>query len=361
LNSSQQLGWVGVDVGTHAVKLAQLSRRGGDVRLHRAAIIQRPTSWSADESLALDQPTSSQLEIRAARECGQFTGRNAVCSLPMNVCQLRSLGVPPGDNDERRTMIEDELANEWSEQRVTMEFDFWELETGHTDKASDGFNVNVLGVALPWIRQLTRDCRQAGLDCWAIDGTPLVMARAVALAGGPGGGRRALAVDWGYSNTTICVVGDGRPWYTRRVSDCAFSLALEAIAREFSVTLDQAQHLADTQGITPPTEPADADRMAQSALSDAVRMTMDGLIGQVQRTLQFVETQRRQLSPVAIWLMGGGASMRNVAPSLAHEFELPVHVWKMPCESASLPCATGNRSALFAGAAALSALAWRAA
>ncbi|HEY7688280.1 MAG TPA: pilus assembly protein PilM [Dongiaceae bacterium] len=356
--SARQTGWIGVDVGTHAVKLAQVARQGGEVRLCGAAVIQRPESWSADSALALDQPATSRLEIRAARECGEFSGRNAVCLLPMNVCQMRSLGVPPGSDVERRTMIEDELAAEWSEQRVAMEFDYWELESGFSDKASDGFNVNVMAVSRPWVGQLVSDCRHAGLDCWAIDGGPLAMARAVALAGAAGG-RRTLAVDWGYSNTTLCVVGEGRPWYTRRAGDCAYGAALEAIAGEFGVTLDQAQHLADAHGITNPTDHSPEYQAMQAGLTTAVRAALDCLTAQIHRTLQFLEVQRRQLHPEAIWLMGGGASLRNLGRRLAHEFGLPVHVWKLPCENSSPPCVAGDRAAIFAGAAALSALAWR--
>jgi hypothetical protein len=70
--------------------------------------------------------------------------------------------------------------------------------------------------------------------------------------------------------------------------------------------------------------------------------------------------QRRHLHPVAVWLMGGGASMRNIGPWLENQLQMPVHVWTMPGDDEPLPAA-GNRTALFAGAAAMSALAWRAA
>jgi type IV pilus assembly protein PilM len=358
--AAAKLGWIGVDVGTHAVKLAQLARDASGVRLHRAAVLQRPTTWPASDRLALDQPVSSAVEICAARHSGRFSGRSAVCLLPMNVCQLRGLCVPPGDDTERRAMIADELAAEWEEQRVAMEFDFWELEAGQADKGTDNFNVNMLAVARPWIGQVARDCRKAGLDCWLIDGAPLAMARAASLAG-LASGRRALAIDWGYSNTTFCVVGDNRPWYTRRASDCAFGQALEAVARIFAVDHDQAQHLADAQGIVPATEAGDGNREAQAAIAEAVGNTLKSLRDQARRTIQFLEMQRRHLHPEAVWLMGGGASLRNVGPWLAHELQLPVRVWTMSCGSELRSCAGGNRSALFAGAAALSALAWRAA
>ena len=249
---SQRYGWIGVDVGTHTVKLAQVVRDGASVRLHRAAVIQRPTNWSGDDSLAQAQPISSHPEIKAALECGSFEGRNAICALPMNVCQLRSLNIPPGSDDERRTMIADELAEDWGELANPMEFDFWEMESSRGEKSSDSFNVSVMAASRLWIGQLWRDCRRAGMDCWAIDGLPLTMARAVGLVGGLVGGRRALAVDWGFSNTTMCIVGDNRPLYSRRIQECAFGRVLEAIMQMFDVSLDEAQHLAESDGLAVP-------------------------------------------------------------------------------------------------------------
>jgi hypothetical protein len=59
--------------------------------------------------------------------------------------------------------------------------------------------------------------------------------------------------------------------------------------------------------------------------------------------------------------MGGGASLKNVEAYVSDALSLPVHVVTLAPESEPIPCAVGNRSAAFAGAAALSALAWRAA
>jgi type IV pilus assembly protein PilM len=358
---SRRLGWIGVDVGTHTVKLAQAARDGAGVRLHRAAVIQRPATWNGEDALALEQPGTSRWEIRAALECGGFSGRDAICTLPMNVCQLRGLNVPPGSDQERRAMASDELTEEWSEKKISMEFDFWEMDPGRTEKSSDAFNVSILAASRPWIAQLWRDCRQSGLDCWGVDGVPLAMARAVGLMGGLAGGQRALAVDWGYSNTTLCVVGDGRPLYSRRIHDCAFGKVLVAIMDVFGVSLDEAQHLLDTQGVTPPDSDPSADHETQAAITDAAADTINELIHQLRRTLQFMETQRRHLQPAAVWLLGGGASTRNIASYLEEALKIPVHIWEVSPESTSISCAAGQRAAVFGNAVALSALAWGAA
>jgi type IV pilus assembly protein PilM len=361
LGLSQRLGWIGVDVGTHTVKLAQAVRDGAGARLHRAAVIQRPSSWSADEALALEQPITSQPEIQAALECGQFEGRNAICSLPMNVCQLRCLNVPPGTDHERRTIIGGELAEDWAELRQPMEFDFWEMEAAKSDKSTDTYNVSVLAASRLWVSQLFHDCRKSGLDCWSIDGAPLAMARAVGLVGGTSGGRRALAVDWGYSSVTLCVVGEDRPLYSRRIHECAFGRVLDSITRTFDVTLDEAQHLVDSQGLVGPNTDASADESTRRAITDAAAAPIEELVRQIRRTLQFTEAQRRHLQPTAIWFLGGGASMRNADKYLATQLDLPVHIWKLPHEGETIACAAGPRAAIFSGALSLSASAWRAA
>jgi Tfp pilus assembly PilM family ATPase len=358
---SQRLGWIGVDVGTHSVKLAQAARDGAGVRLHRAVVIQRPSPWSGDDGLAMEQPISSIQEIRAALECGDFTGRDSICSLPMNVCQLRGLNLPPGSDRERRAMANDELAEEWAEKKVAMEFDFWEMDPGQMEKNSDAFNVSILATSRPWIAQVWRDCRQNGLNCWAIDGVPLAMARAVSLAGGLGSGRRALAVDWGYSNVTLCVVGDGRPLYTRRIHGCGFGNVLEVICRVFGVCLDEAQYLTDTHGVTDTSSELPADQQIQKAITDALSDATSELVRQLKRTLQFLEFQRRHLHPEEVWFMGGGASTRNIGPHLTRALGQSVRICGGQVQQESVRETAPQQAAVFSAALALSALAWRAA
>lgn len=358
---SQRLGWIGVDIGTHTVKLAQAVRDGAAVRLHRAAVIQRPSSWNNEDGLALEQPITSYPEIRAALECGKFVGKNAICSLPMNVCQLRLLNVPPGTDYERRTIIAGELAEEWAELKHPMEFDFWEMEAAKSDKPTDSFNVSVLAAPRLWISQLFRDCRKSGLHCWAVDGPPLALARAVALAGGTSGARRVLAVDWGFASVTLCIAGDERPLYSRRLHDCAFGRVHDAIMNVFDVSLDEAQHLSDSQGLLLDDADASADVATQKAITEAAAEPLEELVRQIRRTLLFTESQRRHLQPDAIWLMGGGASMRNVAAYLESQLEMPVRAWQLPADDEPIACASGERAAVFSAATALSTAAWRAA
>jgi Tfp pilus assembly PilM family ATPase len=358
---SNRLGWIGVDIGTRTVKLAQAVRSADGVRFHQAAVIQRQSPWPDDDSLGLGEPDQSLAEIRAALECGQFAGRSAACLLPMNACELRGLNVPQGSDRERRAMIANELAEDWSARSDAMEFDYWELDADRDGSPADGFNVNILAVTRPWISRVAQDCQQARLDCWAVDGGPLSTARAVGLAAHLRGTARALAIDWGFANVTLSIVGHDRALYVRRVHNCGFRKCLESIQAALGVTLEQAQYLAVKEGVAlRDSEPSDRSEVRE-AIAAAVADTVDALVDEIRRTLQFVELQRRHLHPTTVWLVGGGASLRNVGPQLSTALNLPVSTWELPVDPASRCKMPSHQAPLFAGAIALSALAWRAA
>jgi Tfp pilus assembly PilM family ATPase len=113
--------------------------------------------------------------------------------------------------------------------------------------------------------------------------------------------------------------------------------------------------------IESPTMPSALDHKIQQAIGDAAEGPLNELRRQIGRTLEFMDAQRRQLQPAAIWLLGGGASLGNLGPYLQSGLGLPVHVWHLPPHERPIACAAGNRSAAFGAAAALSASAWRAA
>jgi Tfp pilus assembly PilM family ATPase len=93
----------------------------------------------------------------------------------------------------------------------------------------------------------------------------------------------------------------------------------------------------------------------------ALAEPVTNLVREIQRTLRFFELQRRHLRPSSVWLMGGGASVRNMGPHLSQLLELPVQIWDLPVETNERDGSRSRSISLFGPAAALSALAWRAA
>jgi Tfp pilus assembly PilM family ATPase len=279
----------------------------------------------------------------------------------MNTCELRGLNVPHGSDRERRAMIANELAEEWGERSSPMEFDFWELAADRESAAADGFNINVLAVDRRWVLQAANDCQRAHLDCWAVDGAPVATARAVAIAANLRGSARALAIDWGYSNVTLSVVGADRALYVRRIAGAGFRKCLGSIQAALGVTLEQAQYVATREGVALQNGNSADVTEIQSVITSAIANTFESVMEQVRRTLQFVDQQRRHLRPTSVWLLGGGASLRNIGPHVSEVVGLPVSIWGLPTDRDRDESLAGAEPALFANAIALSTLAWRAA
>ena len=75
-------GWIGIDIGTHAVKVAQVERTTSGMRLQRAVAIQRPEPWPAADRLPAARALPSLGQVAAARQAaGALRGRRAACGL----------------------------------------------------------------------------------------------------------------------------------------------------------------------------------------------------------------------------------------------------------------------------------------
>ena len=358
----RRTGWIGVDIGTRTVKLAQVVRYGDRARLLNGIVLQRSHPWSDQDDVALAAPVSSYREIFAALHANtRFSGRNVACVLPMNAYQLRSMTLPSGTASERRAMVAEELASEWADKAQEMTFDYWELDSSSDGSEPSGANVAALATTKQWISQVVSDCDHARLDCWAVDGVPLAMARAVSLVANLGPGARVLALDWGFSNTTLSVVGDRRSLLSRRLRDCSLRQLLEHVRSTLGVSLEQAQYVVDRFGVVKPGEVAAADHEIQSAVTEAAAATLEGLADEIRRTLRYLEIQRQKMRPSALWILGGGASIRNLAEYLEPAIGLPVRIWEIAQEKDTSEARPRFHSALLSNAVALSAMPWRAA
>ena len=75
---------------------------------------------------------------------------------------------------------------------------------------------------------------------------------------------------------------------------------------------------------------------------------------ELNRTISFLQGQRRDLAPSKLVMFGGGAAVKNICKYLGARVELPVECWNLGSTSHDndVPCA------LLGPAIALSSLAW---
>lgn len=130
-----------------------------------------------------------------------------------------------------------------------------------------------------------------------------------------------LLVDIGHERTVVCVCnGDGIA-HARAVRAGGKDVTL-ALANIFDGDLAEVEAMKHEHGFVASTRHPVPDDETQ-AISDAIAEGLKPLVRELRRTLQIVRTERR-VRVGRIDLLGGGSRIRNLAPHLAEQLNVPV-------------------------------------
>lgn len=349
-------GWIGIDLGTQAVKIAQLERAGGRVRLCHATVIER-----GEAAGSLGQARSAvdwwQEVCRAAAGEG-FLGRRAACVLPMEMTHLQALTLPDGPEAERRAMIAHEQPDFGAHRPSRSAFDYWDVRLPGEAGPAGRENVNVLWIDEEQAARVAGSVAWAGWQCNVLDGLPLALARAVRMAAGSDTGGPVAAVDWGFANATLSIVHDGRPLFTRQLRGSGCGGLTAAVGQALGLTRHDAGHLLTLYGVPAAETHDDAASEVRQVIGDAAAEMLNEMVTELDKTLSYLAVHRRNLSPQLLWLFGGGATIRNIAAYLSASIGLPVQRWRLPASPDANEHDPRAPAEMFGAAAALSALAW---
>jgi Tfp pilus assembly PilM family ATPase len=355
--AARSKGWIGIDFGTRAVKLAQVERVGAQIRLASARVIRRDPTAGDNGSPAPALAWWSDVCWRETLREG-FNGRRAAFVLSASETDLRAVNVPEGAEAEHRAMIASELESIHSGNGNARVFDFWETHSRASAGEPNLESVTVLSVAEDEAVEVAAGLSRSGFHCEALDGLPLALARAVQLASAVPSETPVAALDWGSTSATFCIVRDGCAVFTRHLRDCGFAAVPAAVAHALSLPVDDAEQLLATHGLCDPIRRDDALADIQEILTDISSEPLGAVVAQLDKTLSYPELHRSGLVPERIWLFGGGATVRNVSAVLSERIGVPIECWTLPQSATGDPIGTSPLIPLLGPAIALSALAW---
>lgn len=319
-------GWIGIDAGASAVKLAQVSRRQGRLRIEQAAIVPRSSAWSGET--AAQGPSLQELDAALAMADGA-RGRRAAGVLSMAVCDVSAGQATPvlaGPTEEPTPLCSGR----------------WQADPGAGD---EGWYT--LSVSESAADQLCRDLQRLSLECQNVDGMPHALARAVAWGDPANRDKTVAAIDWGHSGALFCCVRNGQPTYVRRLKGCGLEALESNLAEELQIDrLGVCELMASAS-----SGPTDSD--ARALIADVATPLSERFSAAVAKTLDHLRSHRKSLSPKRVVLFGVGATL-GLEATLSDALRTPVAAWTLP--GAEDPAA--GPLALFGPAAALSALAW---
>jgi Tfp pilus assembly PilM family ATPase len=266
----------------------------------------------------------------------------------MSLVHLRTLVLPDGLGEDLRDVVREELAAEEEIGGVDFTFDFWDTH----ERSGESAYITALAASSKVAARVGGDLLKAGYRCGVLDGLPCVLARAAALADGASELPSAV-LDLGDSCWTLVIAVQGRPRFTRVLRGGGLRSALRPLTEALQIPHEQGVHLLNRFAVTGDTT---AVRGPAEIVRQMVAKPLEELVEELERTLAYVGQQFSNLKPARLWLLGGGASIQHLPAHVSERVGLPVDAWRLPGAAGEV----SNDEAMFAAAAALSALPWEA-
>jgi type IV pilus assembly protein PilM len=338
---------VGLDIGSSYVKAVQLRRAGkSDIELERfgmAEIYPGGNKTAAgvnvhDVKVAAVKRALAEAHISAKQTVSAVSGESII---------VRYIQLPNMPEEELRNALRWE-----AEEYIPFAIDDVNLDSVILGRSEDGEKVDVLLVSAKkdLVNSHLEIIRDAGLTPQIVDVDSFAFLNCFEVNYTPAAGDIVALVNIGAEITSINVYIGGVSRFSRDIS-----IAGDAIARNIQAKLNcdwaQADRIKTESGAPesaeePPSAPSEemslletirgtvekitgenlGDDSTEAVAGRVIRSTLNSLVGEIRRSVQFFENQPNGRPVQKIIIGGGTAQMHNLDRFLAHELNLPVEI-----------------------------------
>jgi len=319
---------IGLDIGSHAIKLVQLEHARGGLQVRKAG--SRPTPAEAIKAGVVVEPTAVAAEVSALLEALEVdaSAASVACAGPTMV--VRQLQLPAVSDRQLRRSLQWEARNYISFPVEESIIEFQVLSRA-------GSHMEVMMVAAPreLVESQVETLALAGLEAVCVEIQPFSAIRALVEWNlDPALDQETVAlVGLGAAYTDINIVRSRNFVLTRMIPIAGDSMT-EAIASALAMDKPKAAALKENamQVVASEEERATLDPFAQQA-SRAVEPLLDELIREVRRSLAYYDyqqqapTEQPQVPGVNRIIVSGGTSKLAGLPQyLQSQLGVPVQV-----------------------------------
>jgi type IV pilus assembly protein PilM len=297
---------IGLDIGSFAVRAAEVSNDGGRPTLHRFAQVTLPPGAVSDGEVVDAQVVSAALKRLWAD--GGFSSRRVVVGVSSQRVIVRQAEVTAMSEDELRSALTFEAQEliPIPVDQAALDFQVIDSVLPNSDpKSPPNMRILLAAAQRDMVKNHMAAVRAADLDVVAVDPVSLAMLRAV--PSGPAGSAEAV-ISIGSDLTTIAV-RDGRSARFVRVLNFGGADLTEALSREMALN---AQSAEDMKRRTANGAPVAIASQAQSALS----LRMGGLVDDIRGSLDFFLAQSDTEHIGRVILTGGAIQTEGLVARL---------------------------------------------
>jgi type IV pilus assembly protein PilM len=303
---------VGLDIGSHSIKLIELAREGDQVALAAAGSMPTPAK-------AITSTNQGDLELVAVavKQLIKDTGtksRNVNIALPESKVFTRVIEVPQLSPRELTSAIKWE-----AEQYIPLPLDQVNVDfTVLRESAQTGNNkMEVLLVAAPksLIDKYLTIMELAELTVVGAETEIIATSRAVGRS--IPNVKTVMVVSLGAQTSDIAILRSGILMFTRSVSAGGEALT-RAIAQNLDFNLTQAEEYKRAYGLQ-------KDKL-EGKITTAVRPIMDTITNEIKRALAFYEEKNKDEHIETVMLSGGTSRLPGMVTYLAETLGVEVQL-----------------------------------
>jgi len=300
---------IGVDLGSSAVKMAQLRLSGSDIELLAAGSVEVPHTCREDLGQRLEFLAGA---LRRLRKANAFRGRECVLSLPAEAIFLHQIRLPKLPDDRIDKALAEELPYPTNDVILCCEV-VGEVHEGAEAKQE----LIVAAVAQATLDAYLDMANCAKLDVVGIDIEAYAIADCFARQFRQTAGV-VLFVDLGASSTQVVLANDNKIVFARNLSTGCEKLDQD-VAKALNIPVEEASVLR--------RDPPQAEiKGSTEDLRSAIDSELDPLINELAQCIGYHEAVFRNGSIQQAIFSGGGAHDTQACKAIAKRLNLRAQV-----------------------------------
>jgi len=325
---------LGVDIGTSAIKLVELSKSGKKIKLENYGLIKNESLYKSSFRLFEKNSFSLSFEeivkaIQALIKETKIKTKKMVIAIPDFLTFFISFTLPPLNSNELPLAIE-ARARPLIPLPISEVILDWHIIEGHpTNKNKEPTKIILMAIPKETINQYQQIAELTNHEIIALQPEAFTLSRA--LAQSPEGKETVLIIDVGTQSTMCNIVEKG-------ILKSSFSIDLggnqfvEKISRALNLDLETAQMFIEKYGITEQKE----IRLNGEAIFRKILLPfIDIILGQAQIIIKnFEEKEKKNIDKII--LSGGGAFLPGLVEYFCNNTKKEVKIINSLC-SVSYP------------------------
>lgn len=330
--------FIGLDVGSTAIRLVELRPHGNRPALAGFASVPMPPGLAASDSEA-DRVRISGM-IRQMLKDNRITTKNVVSGLPSGKIFATVITTPKLDGAQLAKAIRYQ-----AEQYIPMAIDQVKVDHAVVDTSADGQNIDVLLIAAPTtvVERSVTMLEEAGLEPMALEANGLAVARSLV----PPINIAVVILDISTLDSDIAIIANNTPRLLRSVSIGAGTL-VKAVAANLGLDEAQATQFTYKFGLT--------QSKLEGQVLKAIKPSIDGLISEIDKSIKYFNGRYPGIKLEKLVITGQAISLPELAPYIATTTGLPVefgNAWSSVSYASSLQDQLMGLSSEFAAAVGL--------